>query len=57
MNYIYPRDKVCTIRVNSEKLTRFERAREQKEGNRWHPTNLSDLVEKAIDEYVEKAKK
>ena len=54
MNYNYPRDKVCTVRVNSEKLERFDKAREKE--NKWRPTNLSDLVEKAIDEYVEKHK-
>ena len=49
------RDKVVTVRVDSELLEKFKQAVEKKEKTYWKKTNTSDLMEKALKEYIEKA--
>ena len=46
------RDKVVTVRVNSELLEKFKQAVEKKEKSYWKKTNTSDLVEKAMQDYI-----
>ncbi len=46
------RDKVVTVRVNSELLEKFKQAVEKKEKCYYKKTNTSDLVEKAMQDYI-----
>ena len=46
------RDKVVTVRVNSELLEEFKKAVDKKEKNYYKKTNASDLIEKALQDYI-----
>ena len=46
------RDKVVTVRVDSELLEKFKQAVQEKEGWRYKKTNTSDLMEKALKDYT-----
>lgn len=49
------RDKVLSVRVDSELYEKFKQAVEKKEKGYYKKTNTSDLMEKALKEYIEKA--
>ena len=46
------RDKVLTVRVDSELLEKFKQAVQKKEAGRYKKTNTSDLMEKALSDYT-----
>lgn len=46
------RDKVLTVRVDSELLEKFKQAVQIKEAGRYKKTNTSDLMEKALSDYT-----
>ncbi len=49
------RDKMTTIRVNSELLDKFKQTVEEKEKNNISKTSLSDIVEKGMKEFINNA--
>ena len=51
------RDKVVSARVDSDLLEKFKQTVAVREKNAWHPTNISDLLEQALKDYIEKQKK
>ena len=50
------RDKVVSARVDSDLLEEFKQTVAEVEKNAWKPTNISDLLESALKNYIEKYK-
>lgn len=50
------RDKVVSARVDSDLLNKFKETVKLVEKNAWKPTNISDLLEKALKDYIERNK-
>ena len=50
------RDKVVSARVDSDLLEKFKQTVSVAEKGYWKPTNISDLLEQALKDYIEKHK-
>lgn len=50
------RDKVVSARVDSDLLEEFKQTVAEVEKNVWKHTNISDLLENALKNYIEKHK-
>ena len=48
------RDRVVSVRVNSELYDKFRKTVDAVESICWKKTNASDLIEKALIEYIKK---
>lgn len=48
------RDKVVTVRVDSELYEKFKQTVEVAEAGHWKKTNASDLIETALKNYIDK---
>lgn len=46
------RDKVVTVRVDSDLYKKFKQTVEERERGYWKKTNASDLIEEALKKYI-----
>ena len=56
MNFMYPRNKLVSVRVNEDLLNKFKAIVEIKDKYRYVKTNIGDLLEKALKNYIEENK-
>ena len=48
------RDRIVSVRVDSELYDKFKKTVDSAEKNRWKKTNASDLIEEALENYIKK---